>query len=66
MGVLGSISNLSSVNKFQGFGLPGCAWPDPDDNRTFAEFCENGAKAMADEATKKKEVHKILVQLERV
>ena len=54
MGVLGSISNLSSVNKFQGFDCPGCAWPDPDDNRTFAEFCENGAKAIADEATKKR------------
>ena len=31
-----------------------CAWPDPDDHRTIAEFCENGAKAVADEATKKK------------
>lgn len=52
MGVLASVSNLSSVNKFHGFDCPGCAWPDPDHDRTFAEFCENGAKAVADEATK--------------
>ena len=51
MGVLASLSNLSSVNKFDGFDCPGCAWPDPDQKRTFAEFCENGAKAVADEAT---------------
>ena len=53
-GVTGSISSLSKVNKFGGFDCPGCAWPDPDDHRTIAEFCENGAKAVADEATKKK------------
>ena len=29
-----------------------CAWPDPDpDHRHTAEFCENGAKAVAEEAT---------------
>jgi len=54
MGVLPSLSNLSNVNKFHGFDCPGCAWPDPDQKRTFAEFCENGAKAIADEATKKR------------
>jgi len=53
-GVTGSISSLSKVNKFGGFDCPGCAWPDPDDHRTIAEFCENGAKAVADEATSKK------------
>tara|TARA_B100001996_G_scaffold382326_1_gene373863 strand:- start:640 stop:2781 length:2142 start_codon:yes stop_codon:yes gene_type:complete len=47
------LSNLSNVNKFDGFDCPGCAWPDPDEKRTFAEFCENGAKAIADEATNK-------------
>ena len=51
MGVMASLSNLSRVNKFNGFDCPGCAWPDPDIKRTFAEFCENGAKAIADEAT---------------
>jgi len=54
MGVFASLSNLSNVNKFHGFDCPGCAWPDPDQKRTFAEFCENGAKAIADEATKKR------------
>ena len=54
MGAIRSISNLSKVNKFDGFDCPGCAWPDPDGHRTFAEFCENGAKAVADEATKRK------------
>ena len=53
-GFTGSISSLSKVNKFGGFDCPGCAWPDPDDHRTIAEFCENGAKAIADEATKMK------------
>jgi molybdopterin-dependent oxidoreductase alpha subunit len=54
MGFISSISNLSNVNKFHGFDCPGCAWPDPDKKRTVAEFCENGAKAIADEATKKR------------
>ena len=54
MGIIASLSNFSRVNKFYGFDCPGCAWPDPDSKRTFAEFCENGAKAIADEATKKR------------
>ena len=52
MGVINSISKLSKVNDFHGFDCPGCAWPDPDDHRSVAEFCENGAKAVSDEATK--------------
>ena len=52
-GITGAISSLNRVNKFGGFDCPGCAWPDPDGHRTIAEFCENGAKAVADEATKK-------------
>jgi len=52
MGVISSINKLSKVNDFHGFDCPGCAWPDPDDHRSFAEFCENGAKAVSDEATK--------------
>ncbi len=52
MGAIRSISNLSRVNSFGGFDCPGCAWPDPDDDRTAFEFCENGAKAVADEATR--------------
>ena len=52
MGPIKSISNLTRVNSFGGFDCPGCAWPDPDDERTVFEFCENGAKAVADEGTR--------------
>jgi molybdopterin-dependent oxidoreductase alpha subunit len=54
MGVISSIFKLGKLNKFDGFDCPGCAWPDPDGHRTFAEFCENGAKAVSDEATRKR------------
>ena len=54
MGLIGSLTNFYKVNKFQGFDCPGCAWPDPDSSRTITEFCENGAKAIADEGTKKR------------
>ena len=42
---------LLKVNQKDGFDCPGCAWPDPDDHRSHIEFCENGAKAVAEEAT---------------
>ncbi|WGH76026.1 FdhF/YdeP family oxidoreductase [Tenacibaculum tangerinum] len=46
---------LFKMNQFDGFDCPSCAWPDPDDERSpIAEYCENGAKALAEEATKKK------------
>ena len=54
MGAFSSLSKLGKLNKFDGFDCPGCAWPDPDGHRSFAEFCENGAKAVADEATRKR------------
>lgn len=41
---------LRRVNQFDGFDCPSCAWADPEDDRSFAEFCENGAKAVADAA----------------
>ena len=44
---------LLDLNQAQGFDCPGCAWPDPD-HRSFAEFCENGAKAIAEEATRRR------------
>jgi molybdopterin-dependent oxidoreductase alpha subunit len=50
MGVLRGVDALSRVNQQQGFDCPGCAWPDPA-RRASAEFCENGAKAVAHEAT---------------
>ena len=45
---------LNQLNTFDGYDCPGCAWPDPDDDRSaVAEYCENGAKAIAEEATTK-------------
>ncbi|MEK9650970.1 MAG: hypothetical protein VW102_02105, partial [Poseidonia sp.] len=49
MGVNKTIKTLALVNQNDGFDCPGCAWPDPEHRTTF-EFCENGAKAVADEA----------------
>lgn len=51
MGLTRSIKTLAMVNQQEGFDCPGCAWPDPE-HRTQFEFCENGAKAVADEAMK--------------
>ncbi|MBC9934055.1 FdhF/YdeP family oxidoreductase [Chitinophaga qingshengii] len=46
---------LFKMNQFGGFDCSSCAWPDPDDDRSpIAEYCENGAKALAEEATTKK------------
>ncbi|QHS57032.1 FdhF/YdeP family oxidoreductase [Mucilaginibacter sp. 14171R-50] len=46
---------LFTMNQKGGFDCPSCAWPDPDDDRSpLAEYCENGAKALAEEATTKK------------
>lgn len=42
---------LLDLNQYDGFDCPSCAWPDPDDHRAMSEFCENGAKAIASEAT---------------
>ncbi len=42
---------LLKLNQKNGFDCPSCAWPDPDDERSPTEFCENGAKAVASEAT---------------
>ncbi|MFF5102394.1 FdhF/YdeP family oxidoreductase [Streptomyces sp. NPDC000134] len=50
MGVRRTALTLLSVNQKDGFDCPGCAWPEPEHRHT-AEFCENGAKAVAEEAT---------------
>jgi anaerobic selenocysteine-containing dehydrogenase len=44
---------LLSMNQPDGFDCPGCAWPDPRHTSSF-EFCENGAKAVAFELTKRR------------
>lgn len=50
MGVRRTAATLLKVNQKDGFDCPGCAWPEGD-RRHVAEFCENGAKAVAEEAT---------------
>jgi molybdopterin-dependent oxidoreductase alpha subunit len=54
MGVARGFKTLLNVNKKTGFDCQSCAWPSPDGDRQVAEFCENGAKAIADEATTKR------------
>ena len=44
---------LLRTNQDHGFDCPGCAWPDRNPHSTF-EFCENGVKAVAAEATAKR------------
>lgn len=52
---------LAKVNQHDGFDCPSCAWPDPE-HRSFAEFCENGAKAAADAASTGRVTPKWLAQ----
>jgi len=53
MGPVRTARTLTKLNQADGFDCQGCAWPDPaPDQRHHAEFCENGAKAVMDEATK--------------
>jgi molybdopterin-dependent oxidoreductase alpha subunit len=53
MGPSRAARTLLTMNHIDGFDCPSCAWPDPD-RRKAAEFCENGAKAVAWEATRKR------------
>jgi molybdopterin-dependent oxidoreductase alpha subunit len=54
-GVLRGLGASLKMNQKGGFDCSSCAWPDPDDDRSpIAEYCENGAKALAEEATTKK------------
>ena len=54
MGVIRGTRGLLNLNQSGGIDCQSCAWPDPESHRTVAEFCENGAKALADEATTKR------------
>ncbi|WP_020497815.1 FdhF/YdeP family oxidoreductase [Sciscionella marina] len=54
MGPVRTVRTLRLLNQTQGYDCPGCAWPDPLGHRKPAEFCENGAKAVAEEATKRR------------
>jgi anaerobic selenocysteine-containing dehydrogenase len=54
MGPLKTGRSFLKVNQENGFDCQSCAWPSPDQDRKIAEFCENGAKAIADELTRKR------------
>ncbi|QZS58705.1 FdhF/YdeP family oxidoreductase [Rhodococcus opacus] len=51
MGPVRTARTLMKLNQREGFDCPGCAWPETPGHRKHAEFCENGAKAVAEEAT---------------
>src|SRR5450755_2307279 len=51
--VIQGAETLLRNNQPDGFDCPGCAWPDPKHTSSF-EFCENGAKAVSFELTKRK------------
>jgi molybdopterin-dependent oxidoreductase alpha subunit len=51
MGIVRSMKALLEMNQEDGFRCPSCAWPVPEHPSKIAEYCENGAKALADEAT---------------
>ena len=51
-GVSRTLRSMLRVNQRGGFDCPGCAWPESITGaRKPAEFCENGAKAIAEEAS---------------
>src|SRR6516165_10700155 len=54
MGPVRTVAALSRLNQRHGFDCPGCAWPEEHGGRKLAEFCENGAKAVAEEATRRR------------
>jgi molybdopterin-dependent oxidoreductase alpha subunit len=54
MGLVKGTRTLLKINQPEGVDCPGCAWPEPDVERSHFEFCENGAKHVAEEATSKR------------
>ena len=54
MGPIRSAEAFLRINQVTGFDCQSCAWPSPDKKRKVFEFCENGAKAVSDESTKKR------------
>jgi molybdopterin-dependent oxidoreductase alpha subunit len=53
-GLVRGTAAMLSLNQWEGFDCPSCAWPDPEDHRSAFEFCENGAKAIASETTRRR------------
>jgi len=62
MGLIRGTRTLLQLNQKQGIDCPGCAWPEPDGERSHFEFCEEGAKHVADEATTKRITPKFFAQ----
>lgn len=62
MGAFRGVDQLLHLNQKTGFDCQSCAWPSPDEDRHMAEFCENGVKAVADEATTKRITREFFVQ----
>ena len=63
MGLARSTRTLLKLNQTDGFDCMSCAWPDPDpEHRHTAEFCENGAKAVAEEATRERATPEFFAQ----
>jgi molybdopterin-dependent oxidoreductase alpha subunit len=54
MGPVRATEAFLKINQVTGFDCQSCAWPSPDKKRKVFEFCENGAKAVSDESTKKR------------
>ncbi|GAB3940607.1 FdhF/YdeP family oxidoreductase [Spirosoma harenae] len=62
-GVARGWKSLIKLNQKDGFDCPSCAWPDPDGHRSvIAEYCESGAKAVADEVMTKHTASPVLFQ----
>jgi molybdopterin-dependent oxidoreductase alpha subunit len=59
--ILKGSKTLLSMNQPEGFDCPGCAWPDPRHTSSF-EFCENGAKAVSFELTKRRVTREFFAQ----
>ena len=54
LGLVRGVRTWMDVNKKNGFDCQSCAWPNPDEGRHVFEFCENGVKAVTDDATRKR------------
>ena len=51
-GVSRTVRSMFRINQPDGLDCPGCAWPESiTGERKKVEFCENGAKAIAEELT---------------
>lgn len=54
LGLWKGLKTLMKVNQKNGIDCPGCAWPEPEHRSALGEYCENGAKAIAEEATNRR------------